>query len=229
MPRGAGSRPRTLEGNGFELPVRERGESGCRAFLARSAVGTGAAGSIDAIGAGNSIGLMGYSESAESKLDRPTYSDNAGERNENRGGEATHDPPQPSPPQEPPDPPCPTRAGDGLDQVRVIVLDVANSRAHWPACHFLGRIGCEQGLGWVASAVRAKPATSRGIPGAARSSLDVFALTTEMPDILKGETARLPLKRHIHGIWFISRGLRLRHLIVLSPSFKPAPLREWHA
>src|ERR1700730_13292859 len=47
----------------------------------------------------------------------------------------------------PPDPPCPTRASDGLDQARVIVLDVANSRAHWPACHFLGRIGCEQGFG----------------------------------------------------------------------------------
>jgi hypothetical protein len=47
----------------------------------------------------------------------------------------------------PTDPPCPTRASDGLDQARVIVLDVANSRAHWPACHFLGRIGCEQGFG----------------------------------------------------------------------------------
>jgi hypothetical protein len=47
------------------------------------------------------------------------------------------------------DPPCPTRASDGLDQARMIVLDFANWRAHWPACHFLGRIGCERGFGGV--------------------------------------------------------------------------------
>ena len=68
--------------------------------------------------------------------------------------------------------------------------------------------------------MRAKPATSRGIPGAARSSLDVFALASEMPDILKGETARLPPKRHIHRVWLISRDLCLRPLIVLSPSIR---------
>ena len=100
------------------------------------------------------------------------------------------------------------------------LVDVANSRAHWPACHFLGRIGCEQGFGLGSVGVRAKPATSRGIPGAARSSLDVFALTSEMPDILKGETARLPPKRHIPRVWLISRDLCLRPLIVLSPSIR---------
>jgi len=68
--------------------------------------------------------------------------------------------------------------------------------------------------------VRAKPATSRGIPGAARSSLDVFALTSEMPDILKGETVRLPPKRHIHRVWFISSDLCLCPLIGLSPSIR---------
>ena len=120
----------------------------------------------------------------------------------------------------PPDPPCPTRASDGLDQARVIVLDVANSRAHWPACHFLGRIGCEQGFGLGSVGRASQTATSRGIPGAARSSLDVFALTSEMPDILKGETARLPPKTHIHRVWRISRDLCLRPLIVLSPSIR---------
>jgi hypothetical protein len=120
----------------------------------------------------------------------------------------------------PPDPPCPTRASDGLDQARVIVLDVTNWRAHWPACHFLGRIGASRALGWVPSVVRAKPATSRGIPGAARSSLDVFALTSEMPDILKGGRLDCIQKGHIHRVWLISSDLCLCPLIVLSPSIR---------
>jgi hypothetical protein len=75
-------------------------------------------------------------------------------------------------------------------------------------------------LGWVPSAVRAKPATSRGIPGAARSSLDVFALTSEMPDILKGGRLDCIQKGHIHRVWLISSDLCLCPLIVLSPSIR---------
>ena len=89
-----------------------------------------------------------------------------------------------------------------------------------PACHFLGRIGCKQGFGLGSVGRASQTATSRGIPGAARSSLNVFALTSEMPDILKGETARLPPKTNIHRVWLISRDLCLRPLIVLSPSIR---------
>src|SRR5271167_3620041 len=63
------------------------------------------------------------------------------------------------------------------------------------------------------STVEAAQATAR----AAQSSLDVFALIPEMPDILKEETARPPPKRHIYRVWLISSGLCLhptRQLIV---------------
>jgi hypothetical protein len=47
-----------------------------------------------------------------------------------------------------------------------------------------------------------------------------------MPDILKGETARLPLKRHIYKIWLILSGLCSRPLIVRSPSTRQLIVNE---
>ena len=71
-----------------------------------------------------------------------------------------------------------------------------------------------------------KRATSRGIPGAAQSSLDVFALTPEVPDILKSETARLPPKRRIYRVLLISSRLCPRPLVVRGPSTRQLIVNE---
>src|SRR6516162_2664032 len=83
--------------------------------------------------------------------------------------------------------------------------------------------GASRALSWVPSAHRCEPNRRHlGDPDAAQSSLDVF----EMPDILKGETARLPLKRHIYKIWLILSGLCSRPLIVRSPSTRQLIVNE---
>ena len=72
------------------------------------------------------------------------------------------------------------------------------------------------------STVEAAQATAR----AAQSSLDVFTLIPETPDILKEETARPPPKRHIYRVWLISSGLCLHPLIVRSPSTRQLIVNE---
>ena len=67
---------------------------------------------------------------------------------------------------------------------------------------------------------------SLGIPGAAQSSLDVFALTPQVPDILKSEKARLSPKTRIYRVWLISSRLCSRPLVVRSPSTRQLIVNE---
>jgi hypothetical protein len=52
-----------------------------------------------------------------------------------------------------------------------------------------------------------------------------FALTPEMPDILRGRRLD-PSKKHIYRVWLISSGLCLHPLIVRSPSTRQLIVNE---